>query len=73
METDLPSRGYYRGANKVVGMYDAFTKLAQTISEDQLDVTNLMYKNSNILDQVAIYANHLSSKEPENASLQQSV
>ena len=54
-------------------MYDAFTKLAQTISEDQLDVTNLMYKNSNILDQVAIYANHLSSKEPENASLQQSV
>ena len=48
----------------------AFLNLAQETAEDCTAVTNLTTENSTLSDQVALYANHLSTKEEENGALQ---
>ena len=48
----------------------AFANLAQAIAEDRAAVTNLTTANSILTEQVALYANRLSTKEAYIMSLQ---
>ena len=54
-------------------MKDAFSNLAQVIEEDRRATKNLTAYNSTLTDQVALYANILSTKEVEYAALKWTV
>ena len=69
----ITPKGYADGANNLVGMQDEFSNLEQATLEDQVAVTNLKYVNTTLTDQVALYTNHLSSKDAENSTLQREV
>ena len=47
-----------------------FANLAQATSEDRVAITNLTTENSNLTEQVTLYANCLSTKEAYNMALQ---
>ena len=48
----------------------AFANLEQATAEDCAAVTNLTTANSTLTEQVALYANRLSTKEADNMALQ---
>ena len=54
-------------------MKDTFSNLAQVIEEDRRATKNLTASNSTLTDQVALYANILSTKEVEYAALKWTV
>ena len=51
----------------------AFVNLVQATAEDRTAVTNLMTANSTLREQVAMYANRLSTKEADNMELQTAI
>ena len=46
-----------------------FAHLTQETAEDRADVTNLTMMNITLTKQVALYANHLSTKDADNVAL----
>ena len=47
----------------------AFANLAQATAEHLAGITNLTTTNINLTEQVALYANRLSTKEADNMAL----
>ena len=47
----------------------AFSNLAQATAEDLADIKNIRMANSNLKEQVALYANCLSTKESDSMVL----
>ena len=47
-----------------------FANLAKATAEDRADVTNLTTPNRTLTEQVALYANRLSTKEADNIVMQ---
>ena len=63
--------GYHTGtANNATEMSMAFTNLAQATAEYRAAVTNLTTANSTLTEQVALYANRLSTEEAEIMEMQ---
>ena len=51
-------------------IYTEFTNMAQAMTDYRAAVTNLTTANSTLTEQVALYANHFSTKEADNVALQ---
>ena len=51
----------------------AFANLAQATAKDRAAVTNLTTANSTVTEQVALFANRLSTKEADNMALQKAM
>ena len=51
-------------------IYMAFDNMTQAMEEDLASITNLKTENRKLTDQVALYANWLSTKETDNVALQ---
>ena len=61
---------YHTGtANTVTEMSVVFANLAQATAEHLAGITNLTTTNINLTEQVALYANRLSTKEADNMAL----
>ena len=65
--------GYTGGANTMVRIQDESSNLDQVTVEYWAVATNLTATNSKLTNQVALYANLLSTKEANNVSLQRDV
>ena len=51
-------------------IYMAFDNMTQAMEEDLASITNLKTENRKLTDQVAMYANQLSTNETDNVALQ---
>ena len=69
-ETSWQGRYHTGSANNAMYMSVAFTNLSQAMKKDPSAVTNLMTANINLTEQVALYANYLSTKEADSMALQ---
>ena len=57
------------GANNSINISMGFSNMEQATAEDPDALTNLMMANSTLSEQVARYANCLSTKEADNVAL----
>ena len=64
-------QGGYRigAANNAMEMSITFSNLAEATAEDLADIKNIRMENSNLKEQVALYANCLSTKESDSMVL----